>query len=58
MKISTYLKRKNMSQRQFAELLGLSHNAIYLYLKGKNKPSEKVLTRMKRLMNTKEVECQ
>ena len=56
MKITTYLKRKKISIRTFAKLVGVSHTAISLYLKGERQPSRETLVRLKRVMNTNIVE--
>ena len=56
MKITTYLKRNNISQREFCRRLGVSHNTVSNYIRGKNKPSKSMMQKMKEIIGSKSLE--
>lgn len=51
--IIALLKEKNLSQKKFAELLGVTQTAVTNWVKGKNSPDIELIAKMCQVFNVK-----
>lgn len=56
MKLSIYLRRKKLSQRDFCKIIGVSHATINNYMRGVREPRKEIVKKIKRAMKAKIVE--